>query len=270
MRFSVLISIYSKEVPAYFHRAMLSIWDEQTIKPSQIILVQDGALTNELYETIDVWKKKLGNILEIVVLEKNVGLGSALSQGLSKCCYDLVARMDTDDIAHRNRFEKQLECFQRLDIDICGTLVSEFEGDETNIVSHRKVPQTHSEIISFGKKRNPLNHPTVMYKKSIIERVGNYKTLLWLEDYYLWVRAIMDGASVYNIQEPLVYMRIGYEQLKRRAGLKYAISEAMLQVKFWKLGYINTFEFIRNIMLRTFIRVVPKFFLKKVYQRLRA
>ena len=269
-KFSVLISIYYKEKPEYFNRAMQSIWDEQTIKPNEIILVQDGKLTEELYEIIDKWKNKLGEILKIIPLEENVGLGNALNEGMKHCSYELTARMDTDDIALPNRFEKQLKVFENGDIDICSSWVSEFENNENKIVSYRKVPELNEEITKYGKLRCPINHPAVMYKKSIVQKAGGYKKMMWFEDYYLWARMIVIGAKFYNIQEALVNMRAGYGQLERRSGLKYAISEYNLQKEFLKLKFINIFEFLRNVSIRFFTRVIPKKFVKLIYKLLRS
>ena len=269
MKFSVLLSIYHKEKVEYFDRAMKSIWDEQTVKPNEIVLIEDGKLTDELYKTIEKWKNKLHDALKIIPLEYNRGLGEALNVGLSKCRYALVARMDTDDVALPDRFEKQLQVFKSYDIDICSSWVSEFELTENNIASYRKLPEKHHQLVTFSKKRNPLNHPAVMYKKAIVQSAGGYKDLTWFEDYYLWVRVIVNGGKLYNIQEPLVNMRAGYAQLERRGGFKYAMSEVRLQKKFLDLGFINIFEFIRNISIRFTSRVVPKYILKKIYSKLR-
>ena len=135
MKFSVLMSIYKKEEPKYFNRAMQSIWDEQTVKPDEIVLVQDGPLTDGLYKAIDEWKAKIGEVFKTVPLEKNVGLGEALNAGIKHCSYELIARMD---ISIPNRFEKQLKAFENNDIDICSSWVSEFDSDENEIISYRK------------------------------------------------------------------------------------------------------------------------------------
>jgi len=269
MKFSVLMSIYYKEQASYFDRCMQSIWDKQSIKPNEIILVEDGQLTDELYIIIDIWKKKIGNILKIIPLKENVGLGDALNWGLQKCTYNLVARMDTDDIALSCRFEKQIKVFENYDIDICSSWVSEFDTDENEIISYRRLPESNDEITIYSKKRCPINHPAVMYKKAIIQDAGGYKKMMWFEDYYLWSRMILNGAKFYNIQEVLVNMRAGYGQLERRSGLQYAISEASLQKEFLNSGFINYFEFIRNVIIRFTARVVPKFIIKLIYQKLR-
>jgi glycosyltransferase involved in cell wall biosynthesis len=269
MKFSVLMSIYNKEKPEYFNRAMQSIWDEQTVKPDEIVLVQDGKLTDELYNSIEQWKEKLKKIFKTIPLEVNVGLGDALNIGIKHCNFELIARMDTDDISLPNRFEKQLKVFENKNIDICSTWVSEFEDDENKIISYRKLPEKNEDIIEYGKVRCPINHPAVMYKKSIVQKADGYKRMMWFEDYYLWGRMILIGAKFYNIQESLVNMRAGYGQLERRSGLKYAMSEFNLQKEFLDIGFINYFEFIRNITIRFISRIMPKILVKIIYKLLR-
>lgn len=269
MNFSILMSIYYKENPPYFDRAMQSIWDEQSVKPDEIVLVQDGKLSENLYMIIGEWKNKLGEVLKIVPLDQNVGLGDALNEGIKYCSHELIARMDTDDIALPNRFKKQLKIFENRDIDICSSWISEFDDDENIIISYRKIPEIYEDIVKYSRKRCPINHPAVMYKKSIVEKSGGYKKMMWFEDYYLWARMIVNGAKFYNIQEVLVNMRAGYGQLERRSGFKYAISEYKLQKEFLKLDFINYFEFVRNVLIRFISRIVPKIFVKIIYKLLR-
>lgn len=267
--FSVLISIYYKEKSEYFNRAMQSIWDEQTVKPNELVLVQDGKLTDALHSVITEWKNKLGDALKIIPLEENVGLGDALNVGIKHCRHELIARMDTDDIALADRFEKQLKIFENHDIDISSSWVSEFEDDENIIASHRKLPETHIEIVKYAKMRNPMNHPAVMYKKSVVEQAGGYQKMMWFEDYYLWARMILKGAKFYNIQEPLVNMRAGYGQLERRGGYKYAVAEVKFLMTLKQMGFLNTMEFIRNVSVRFVARILPKTFLKMIYKLIR-
>ena len=267
--FSILISIYYKEKPEYLNRAMQSVWNEQSTKANEIVLVQDGKLTDDLYVAIDEWKNKLGKILTVISLDQNVGLGDALNEGIKYCSYELIARMDTDDIALPDRFEKQLKVFENSVVDICSSWVSEFDDEENKIISYRKLPERHSEIVKYFKIRNAINHPAVMYKKTIVEKAGGYQKMMWFEDYYLWARMILNGAKFYNIQEPLVNMRAGYGQLERRGGYKYAVAEFRFLVTLKQIRFLNTFEFIRNVIIRFTARVMPKKLLKQIYKMIR-
>lgn len=108
MNFSVLLSLYHKEKPEYLEKCFESIWDKQILKPSEIVLVLDGPIGEELISYVQKWQAKINNVLKIVPLSQNVGLGKALNEGLKQCSYDWVFRMDTDDICTPDRFEKQV------------------------------------------------------------------------------------------------------------------------------------------------------------------
>lgn len=220
MQYSVLMSVYVKEKPEYLEKSLESM-AAQTVLPSEIVLIEDGPLTPELYEVIERFKQK-NSFLRTVPLKKNVGLGNALNIGVEKCKNELIARMDTDDIAKPDRCEKQLKAFEDdPELDICGTFIEEFEGDIDNIVSVRRLPCSHEEILSFAKKRNPFNHMTVMFKKDAVLKAGNYREINLFEDYYLWTRMLVNGAKAHNVGESLVYARVGSDMMKRRGGFNY-------------------------------------------------
>lgn len=268
MKFSVLMSVYYKENYKYLQQSLESIVN-QTCTPNEIVIVKDGKLTDELNNTIESFQRDYKNLFKIVELEENVGLGKALNIGVKNCRYQLIARMDTDDIARLDRFEKQLQIFnENNDIDIVGTCIDEYDDKMENRLSYRKVPETHREILTYSKKRNPFNHMTVMYKKTSVINAGNYKDFMWNEDYYLWIRMLKEGYKGYNIQEPLVLARTGEGMFERRGGYKYAIIDFKLQKELLKMGYTNIYQFIRNTIIRCSIRILPNSFRKNIYLKL--
>jgi len=228
MKFSVLLSLYFKESPDFLHQSLDSIF-AQTLPPDEVVLVEDGPLPYELHEVVNAYKNRHKEI-KVVALEKNGGLGRALSEGLKHCSFDLVARMDTDDVSKPWRFEKQVAFMEtNLDIAVCGAWIDEFEGDVNNVRSTRKLPQWNDDIYEFGKKRNPMNHPVVMFRKSAVEVVGGYQPMPLFEDYYLWVRMLQHGCKFHNIQESLLDFRSCSDVFKRRGGMKYAWTEIVFQ-----------------------------------------
>lgn len=270
-KISVLMSIYIKENPLHFDRAMKSIYDEQFLKPDEIVLVLDGNLTNELYKMIEFWQNKLLNILKIIQLEKNEGTGVAKNIGLKNCSYEFIAIMDTDDISLPDRLEKQIKNFQENnEIDVCSAFIGEFDSNENDIISYRKLPEKYEEIIKFAKSRSPFNHPVTMFKKSIVEKAGGYQHMFWLEDYYLAIRMIMNGAKFYNIQECLLKARIGNGLLLRRSGIKYVKAELIFLNELKKIKYLTNLEYYKNILIRIPVRLLPKTLLKYVYKLLRS
>lgn len=265
--YSVLISLYHKEDPVCFLQSLESVF-KQTVSPAEIILVEDGPLTEELYRIVVKYTEKYP-ILKVIPLLSNQGLGKALNEGLKHCSYNLVARMDTDDIAKPDRFEKQLEIFQKYpEIDLVGAWIDEFEGGVSNVLSVRKVPEKHEGILKFAKERNPVNHPVVMFRKSAVLKAGGYKHFPLFEDYYLWVRMLMNGAKFYNIQESLLYFRFSPDMFKRRGGWSYAISELRLEFLFYQIGFINIFFLLKNVFVRFLSRIIPNNLRSFLYKKI--
>ena len=257
LRFSVLMSVYYKESPEYLRQSLESIFN-QTILPNEIVLIEDGELSDELYRTIDTFLTNYSSILKIVKLDVNSGLGVALSIGLSHCSYELVARMDTDDIAKPDRFEKQLAIFHRYpEIDVCSAWIDEFVNDVSSVISVRKLPEHHDDIVQFAKSRCPINHPVVMFKKSAVLAAGGYKHFPLFEDYYLWVRMILNGARFYNIQESLLYFRFSPEMIKRRGGLKYAQDEFRFLKFMYQDRFISFGQLFKSTIIRFTSRLMP-------------
>lgn len=270
MKFSVLISVYIRENPEFFARAMKSIWDDQTLKPDEIVLILDGSLTQELDDVVKYYQTHIGDILNVVALEKNMGLSNALKIGVLKCKYDLIARMDSDDVSLPHRFEKQIHFLEtHSDIDVVGGFITEFEKDESIITSTRTLPTNSDELSDFARKRCPLNHVTVMMKKPKLLEAGNYQEFLGIEDYYVWPRMLICGAKLANIADVLVNVRAGQAMISRRGGWKYAITEFQLQKKFLQMGFINYYEFVRNVTIRFIVRVVPSFIRQLAYKAFR-
>lgn len=254
--FSVLLSLYYKEDPMYLDQSLESIFS-QTLRADEIVLVEDGPLTPELYAVVNMYKKAYPE-LKLVALEKNNGLGMALNEGLRFCSYDLVVRADTDDICKPDRFEKLISYMvDHPEIDVCSSSIDEFEGDKDNVVSIRQLPQEHKDIFEFGKRRNPINHPASVFRKSAVEKVGGYQHFPLFEDYYLWVRMLMNGAIFHNIEESLLYFRISLEMIKRRGGWKYACTEMRFQKTMFSMGYISLLTMLTNLSLRFGVRILP-------------
>src|SRR5690625_1362004 len=266
--FTALLSVYRNETPLALSSSIESVWGNQSTKPNQIVLVQDGPLTPELYATIAYWQRQLGDVLEIVPLKENVGLAAALNEGLKHCKYELVARMDTDDIALPNRFELQLKFMQsHPDIAVCSGQVDEYSQDLTEHLSTRTLPLRHEQILEFAKKRNPISHPCVMFKTSAVLEVGGYPNI-YPEDYPLWVLMLAKGYKFANLPETLVKMRVG-DALTARRGAKFLRGELEIFKLMRDIGFINKFEYWVNVVQRAFVRLGPAWFKKLLYKFMR-
>jgi glycosyltransferase involved in cell wall biosynthesis len=250
------MSVYIKENPAFLKAAMDSML-QQTVQPEQIVLVKDGPLTDELNAVIAEYEALYSAILTVVVSEVNLGLGKALNLGLAHCRNELVARMDTDDIALPDRCEQQLAFFEADPApDIVGGDIAEFINDVSNIVGKRMVPQTDKAIKEYLKKRCPFNHVSVMFKKSSVLDAGGYMDWFWNEDYYLWIRMYLNGAVFANTGTVLVNVRVGLEMYQRRGGFKYYKSEAELQKYMYKNKVIGFGTYFMNVMKRFIVQVL--------------
>lgn len=255
-KYSVITSVYKKDKPEFVRVALDSMLVEQTVKPSEIVLVRDGQVTAELNSLINEYEVRYLDIFNIIRLEQNGGLGKALQLGVEKAKYDIIARMDSDDICLPNRFEVQLKYLNRHpEVDIVGGQMTEFIDMPENIIGERVVPCTNDEIYDYMKKRCALNHVTVMFRKEAVIKTGNYQDWFWNEDYYLWVRMMMAKCKFANVPEVLVNVRSGADQYARRGGMKYFNSEVRLQKYMLEHKMISWTRFIYNIAIRWTIQI---------------
>lgn len=254
--YSVLMSLYYKEQPDYLTQSLESVFN-QTLAPDEVVLVEDGPLTEELYRILDKFQNEYPN-LKRLPQSINRGLGKALNEGLKHCSNDLVARMDTDDICFPDRFEKQIRfMIDHPEIDVSGSWIEEFEGNPENIVSIRRVPTEHKDISKYIKKRSPLNHPSVIFRKAAVIKAGNYLSFPLFEDWYLWARMMVNGCVFANISECLLHFRVSPDMMKRRGGLKYAKSSFKLQRELHNLGLISKIQAYKNGIIRGIVYLMP-------------
>ena len=239
-KYSVLMSVYHREKPEFLKRSVESIM-EQTIPPNDFVIVCDGLLTDELYCVLDSLSKKYSQI-NVVKKEAQEGLGLSLEYGLRYVKNDIVMRMDSDDVCLPLRAEKQLPLMELY--DVVGGAIQEFEGDESNCIGYRYVPEKYSEIRKFAKNRCPFNHPAIMYRKSLVKAVGGYEDVRFVEDYYLWYKILSHTDKVYNIQEPLVNMRSGIIMRSRRGGKIFRKSIKFLKKQMFKSRFIGLFNYL--------------------------
>lgn len=267
--FSVLMSVYNGEKPNWLDESLKSILN-QTFLPNQIVIVKDGPLNNNLEEVLNSFLKNCPFEIKIIPLEKNYGLGYALSVGLTNCKNEFIARMDSDDICVFNRFERQLKLIIEGGFDIVGANIEEFSIYPGDLQVYRKLPPTHLDIFKLSKYRNPFNHPTVMFRKSIVLNSGNYKAdYLYFEDWHLFVRMIRHGAQVYNIQENLLFFRVNnkLDVIKRRSGIKYFYYEFKFSKFLLQTKHINIFEWFFYVFTKLPLRLLPPYILKFIYYK---
>ncbi len=253
--FSVAISAYKNDNPEHFNIALQSITRDQTCKPDEIVLIVDGPVSDGLNTVIANYEAQYSGF-RVIRLEENRGLGNALRLAVENCSHELIARMDSDDIALPTRFEQQLRCFaENPELDIVGGDITEFIGDSENVVGKRIVPQRDADIKQYMKKRCAMNHVTVMYKKTAVLNAGNYMDWFWNEDYYLWIRMMENSCTFANTGSVLVNVRSGADMYRRRGGKKYFQSEKGLQDYMLQKKLIGYGTYSMNILKRWAVQV---------------
>lgn len=261
--FSCLIPISHNESTKNVQECLNSIFN-QTLPPNEVIVIIDGKLNNNLKRILKRYD------LKIFELKNQKGITYALNYGLKMCKYDIVARMDSDDICAIDRFETQINLFKNNNnLELIGGQILEF--DNKSYKNKRLVPLNINEIIKYSKFRNPFNHMTIMFKKNVILNNDGYKDIPFFEDYYLWTKLLKNNINALNIDKVLVYARTDYNHIKRRGGYKYIKCIYNFEKQLYNDNYINLSTFIFNIILRCSISLLPykirslfyEFFLRK-------
>ena len=255
--FSVINSVYKKDKPEFVRVALDSMLVNQSVKPTEIVLIQDGPVPEGLQQLLQGYEAKFPNVMNVIRLKKNGGLGNALKLGVENAKCDLCARMDSDDICAPDRFENQLAYLEsHPECDIVGGQITEFINTPDNIVGKREVPCDNEAIYHYMRSRCALNHPTVMFKKKAVLDAGNYQDWFWNEDYYMWIRMMEQGCVFANLSDVLVNMRSGLDQYGRRGGKKYFDSEIGIKKLMLEKGMITHREYIVNYIQRFIIQLM--------------
>lgn len=267
--FSVLICVYAGDSASYLHTALSSIAINQTILPTEIVLVIDGPIDSKLIEAIAAVQDQSAVPFKIIQEDENRGLAYALNCGLKHCSYEWVARMDADDISLPNRFEVAQNFINaNPEIDIFGTQIVETDFNDNEPAAQqgklRRVPLSHSEIRKQLKFRNPLNHPSVFFRAAIVRDEGGYP-LHYPEDYFLWITLIRAGYRFANLPETSVYMRINEAFFERR-GLDMFLGEARLYLMLWRHKEISLIRCISCCLIRALVRLCGKSIAKMTYR----
>lgn len=271
MKYSVLMPVYNKENPHNFYQAAVSMM-EQTVALDEFVLVCDGPLTEELEQEISRIEKEWPGILKPLRLPTQGGISHALAVGVKTCRNELIARMDSDDIASPDRCEKQLRLFKEQmgkndRFALASGAIAEFQESPEHITGIRKLPCKYEEILAFARSRNPMNHMAVMMRRSAVLAVGNYHPIRGAEDYELWVRLLQAGYLAANLPDILVYARTDNGMIGRRGGLAYAKAAVMLQRRFYRSGFLSLHQYLTNCAVRVTASLMPESLRRMLYQR---
>lgn len=265
--YSVLMSVYKGENTEYFRASMYSLCN-QTHPASQIVLVCDGPLGDELDMIVSEYKDKLGDILDVVQLPENKGTAYCANIGLKSCKNEYIMKMDSDDVCKSNRAEKQMSYLtDKPYIDILGSYIEEFKSADNTVIGVRQTPTTHEEIVKFAKRRAPFNNQTLVYKKEYAEKIGGYSNdLVRCEDYDFMVRMLMAGAKSANIPEVLVRYRVDKNNLKRRRNWKNTKSFFAVRKKIYKMGFSGFWDYVLPCAGQLLLFITPSCITGLIYK----
>ncbi len=256
--FSVLVPVYDKENPVFLKSAFGSIYDKQTLKPDEVVVVCDGRLTDELYEVISDFTINKGGIVKTVQLNQKRGLGTALRKGVEQCSGRYIFRMDSDDICEKDRFEKQLAYAKaHPELDVIGGSIAEFDSDPENCYRIRSCPLTHGDIVKMIRTRNPMNHVSVCIKRSSLDKCGGYEAIERLEDYYLWLKMLTAGCKFGNMPDVLVRVRVGNGFTERHGSKKLVKGWMKLQRYMVKNRIIRIPKAVVNMVCIVVFTLIP-------------
>ena len=265
-KYSVLMTVCAKEKPVFLIESIDSMLN-QTVKPSEFILVEDGPLTKELYRVIRKYKDN--SDIKVIKLKENQGSGPASAKGVLSCQYDWIARLDSDDFSVPTRIEEQFNVYLKdNNLDIIGSNVDEYFETHENVISHVVLPETDAELQKFARRRCPLRNSAIIAKKEAILNAGNYRRFDLFEDYDLYTRMIQKGAKQYNVQKPLVLVRTSKDFYKRRGGISYAKKILRFKNEQLRNGFFTKKDYIASTLPHVSVALMPNFARDLVYKKM--
>tara|TARA_B100000963_G_scaffold152543_1_gene132884 strand:+ start:736 stop:1572 length:837 start_codon:yes stop_codon:yes gene_type:complete len=263
--FSVVMPLYFKENHEYFAKSLQSLID-QTLQPSEIIIILDGQIGDDLKKVIDRYKNN--EIIKIIKLEKNHGIGYARRVGIENCSTNIFAVMDSDDICNIRRFELQYNKIIEGEFDVIGGYIEEFDEEVGDLSMIRKLPLRNEDIYKYGKWRMPVNNVTLMFTREVYEMVGGYPDLRSGEDWHLVAKWLANKVKFCNLDEVLVYVRGGKDMIKRRRTFNFQFHQLKVFPYMYKLKYIGFFHLFANVLIRLILIIMPTLVTTFLYKKI--
>lgn len=265
------MALYDGETPENLQLAIDSML-AQTLQADEIIVVNDGTLTPELDSVLSDYKA-INSSITIIENDTKIGVAAAWNAGVQHAQTAYVARMDSDDICVPERLEIQKSFIdENPEVDVLGGYISEFNNveDAGNVdCMVRQVPLSTDQIAEALTTRNPMNHVTVVFKKSVWEKVGGYEFVKNHVDWWFWARLLNNSAVFRNIPKILVYVRQDDRQIRRRGGFEYFLTEIHFNNLLRKQNGLSIFKVFKNLAIRLPFRVMPFQLRSRLYKLIR-
>ncbi len=267
---AVVMSVYKNDISSQLESAIESILN-QTLKSISLYIMIDGMIDNSLSQLLDYYSAD--ERVFIISSPVNRGLAASLNHLvdiiIAEDKFDYIARMDSDDISLPERLAVQIEYFeQHPDIDVLGGYCHEFGASFALDV--KKVPLHHAELVKYTFYKCPFIHPTVIFRKRVFQDGNRYPLdTCFSEDLALWFLLLVRGYKFSNLNKVLLNYRINSATLARRSGLKKAISEVKLRVKYSFLLKNRSLKIYILIVARGIFSLMPHPIKKMMYSKLR-
>jgi glycosyltransferase involved in cell wall biosynthesis len=261
----IIMALYQNDKFEYCVESINSILN-QTYKDFDFFIVFNGELSVETEAYITALHDPRINLFR---LQNNIGLAGALNFLLSIILkepkYELIARMDADDISLPQRIDVQ-HAFLMANTDIMCVGSWYHEIDESGkIISNQRLPYKHDEIRKFFYKRSPVAHSSVMFRRGLIETAGYYPTYtLRLEDYALWGNALAKGLKFSNIPEYLLKFRVDRSFYNRRSGIRYGSRFIFTRFRVLRTLKAPLYSYVYSLLVGI-VRMMPAFIVKSIY-----
>ena len=266
-QYSVLMSVYSKDKAEWLRESIESM-ALQTHKPSEILVIEDGPVAEDLHEVIICCMRRFPGLIKNIQFSQNLGLAEAMHFGVKKCQYEWIARMDADDVSEKNRCEEELKKAIKVGADVVGCDCDEFIDCIDRPVSRRIFPEEHENLVRFSKRKVPFCHPAVIMKKSAVLKAGNYHNVYPHDDYDLFVRMFKTGAIGCTVKKTLFHVRVNEEFYKRRGGWKYVKTLINFNYQLLRNGWTTPFDFFIRSCGNVLFGLSPTCLRKFLYRRL--
>lgn len=261
------MTVYRGDNPSYVKTSIESILN-QTHSSDDFVIVEDGPLPEELESLVFFYENEHPEI-HVVRLPVNKGLGKALNEGLPICKNELIARMDSDDISMPTRCEKQVIAFEDdSELDIVGCPVKEFVGTPDNVVGQRDVPLDNESIHKYVRRRDPFNHPTVMYRKSKVMKYGPYGDYRKNQDTDLWIKLLSNGCKAKNLDEYLLMFRFDEGTYRKRKSWTNTKTLIDIRRNAYKNKICSLWDFIVVAGAQLAIYIMPSGLQRFIYQHI--
>lgn len=265
-RYSVLMSVYAGEKPEFLKQSIESMLN-QTYPTDDFVLVCDGELTDELDEVVKYYEEN-AECFRTLRFKDNVGTGKCANAGIATCKNEYIVKMDSDDISLPQRCEICMYlCTKHPRIDMLGTYIEEFDSEDGSYVATKKTPCGNRQIHEYAKRRNPFNNQTLVYKKSLAQRVGGYSGIKRCEDYEFVVKMLAEGAEGRNLNRVLVRYRITEGNYERRRNWANTRSFICVRWRIYRSGFSGFMDFVVPCAVQLMLFVLPKSLTGKIYKR---